>query len=190
VSVEERVDDLLSPIVATLDVDLLDVEFAGGILRLTIDRDGGVTTDQLAQVNRLVGPLLDQHDPVPGRYTLEVSSPGLERSLKRPAHYLRAVGVVVVVKMEPGVEPRRYKGELTAATDDTATLTVTEIDGVDLDEPRPEELPLADVSSARTVFDWGPQPKPGGGGAKRSKKKQSGDKKKNAGKSARPRGVR
>src|SRR5688572_26160369 len=110
-SVEERVDELLSPVVATLDVELVDVELAGGILRLTVDRpdrrdrEDGVTTDQLAKVNRLVGPLLDQHDPIPGRYTLEVSSPGLERSLKRPDHYRRAVGEVVVVKLGPGDGP-------------------------------------------------------------------------------------
>ena len=190
-NVEERVDELLSPIVPTLDVELLDVEFTGGILRLVIDREGGVSTDQLAEVNRLVGPILDQHDPVPGRYTLEVSSPGLERPLKRPDHYRRAVGETVVVKMAPGMEPRRYKGELTAVDDATATVAVTEIDGVDLAEPRTEELALNQVDSARTVFEWGPQPKPGGGGGKRSKqskKKQSGDTK--AGKSARSRGVR
>jgi ribosome maturation factor RimP len=210
VSVEERVESLLSPIVATLDVELLDVTFAGGILRLTIDgtatgteagrdvgetgsgAEGGITTDQLAAVNRLVGPVLDQHDPIPGRYTLEVSSPGLERPLSRPGHFHRAIGEVVVVKMAPGLEPRRYKGELTAVDDEAATVSVTEIDGVDLDEPRIERLELGDVDRARTVFEWGPQPKPGGGG-KRTKNKRTKQQRGNrdqAGKSARSRGVR
>lgn len=186
-TVEERVHDLLADVVATLDVELLDVEFTGCTLRLVVDRPlapGGaptadpdrVTTEQLAEVNRLVSPLLDQDDPVPGRYTLEVSSPGLERRLARPVHFERAIGETVVVKLVPPVEPRRYKGRLAAASDDTVTIETTEIDGVDLADPVEHTLALADVDSARTVFDWGPTPKPGGprpGGKKRAKKNRS-----------------
>ncbi|MGF1597735.1 MAG: ribosome maturation factor RimP [Acidimicrobiales bacterium] len=200
--VEQRVSELLAPVVATLGVELVDVEFAGGTLRVVVDRpeddsapsdlptptrEGdalppGVTTAQLAEVNRLVSPLLDQHDPIPGRYTLEVSSPGLERPLRRPAHVRRAVGEDIIVKLAAPAEPRRLKGRLVevadtsdAADDILMTIDAIEIDGVDLDQSERRTVALSDVASARTVFLWGPAPKPGrpkglgGAGAKRQK---------------------
>ena len=111
-NVQEQVLELLSPIMATLAVELYDVEHNGAMLRVVVDGPGGITSDRLAEVSRLISPILDQHDPIPGRYTLEVSSPGLERHLKRAAHLERAVGEHVLVKMVPSVRPRRYKGRL------------------------------------------------------------------------------
>lgn len=173
--IAERVQDLLTPIVATLGVELLDVEFSGNALRLTVDEEsGGITTERLAEVNRLVSPVLDQHDPVPGRYTLEVSSPGLERPLKRVEHYQRAVGEEIILKLAPGHEPRRLRGELVdavAPSDEPArvTITATEIDGVELAEGQAHTIELDSVAKARTVFEWGPAPKPGQPGAKKAK---------------------
>ncbi len=187
-TVPDEVQRLLAPIVATVGVELCDVELSGATLRVLVDEatpvvgdDGlvrGITTDRLAEVNRLISPILDQHDPIPGRYTLEVSSPGLERPLRRPAHYQRAVGEEIVVKTVPSVQPRRVKGRLVAVQPSPVegpapiegspselvtviTLDVAEIDGVELAEPERRELALAQIASARTVFSWGPGPKPG-----------------------------
>jgi ribosome maturation factor RimP len=179
VSVQDEVHQLLAPIVATLGVELLEVELTGGTLRVIVDEAGGITTERLAEVNRLVSPILDQHDPVPGRYTLEVSSPGLERPLKRPDHYRRAVGEEIVVKLVPEAEPRRLKGRLLAvggpgpptdpaAAGATISVEVTEVDGVELDEPERREVQLRQVATARTVFTWGPGPKPGQPGSKKA----------------------
>ena len=178
-SVTDNVTELLEPIVATLGVELVDVEFNGGTLRVTVDQDGGITTDVLANVNRNIGPILDQHDPIPGRYTLEVSSPGVERRLNTLAHYRRAVGENVIVKLFPGQEQRRLRGELLSVNDadggaGSVVVDAVEIDGVDLDDTVRHEISLADVSKARTVFDWGPSPKPGKKGSK--KKKGAGNK--------------
>ena len=101
--VTETVSELLEPVVLSLGAELVDVEWSGSTLRLVVDAADGVTTDQLAKVNRMASPILDQHDPVPSRYTLEVSSPGVERNLTRPGHYERAIGEEVVVKMTPGM---------------------------------------------------------------------------------------
>lgn len=187
-TVQDRVHELLAPIVATLRVELLDVEFTGGTLRVTIDAvdraeavgdtEAGVTTETLAEVNRLISPVLDQHDPVPGRYTLEVSSPGLERPLKRAGHYRRAVGEEVIVKLAATRDPRRVKGRLAqvveSTTSDPETVEIVvdavEIDGVELDEVEVRRFSIADVATARTVFEWGPSPKPGGKNNKRAKK--------------------
>ncbi len=160
--VADTVSELLAPVVATLGVELIDVEWVGSSLRVVVDEGDGITTDRLAEVNRLISPILDQHDPIPGRYTLEVSSPGVERKLSRPDHFVRAIGENVVVKMHPGIEPRRVKGALEAFDDDRVSVAAIEIDGVDLPAPETHVIELADIAKARTVFDWGPTPKKGG----------------------------
>ncbi|MGI9595557.1 MAG: ribosome maturation factor RimP [Acidimicrobiales bacterium] len=174
--VAERVYELLAPVVATAEVELLDVEWTGGTLRVVLDNPDGVTTDSLTTVNRLISPILDQHDPVPGRYTLEVSSPGVERPLRRAEHYRRAVGENIIAKTIPGVDPRRVKGRLQAIDGSTLTVEAIEVDGVDLLEPETLSLDTAEIASARTVFDWGPTPKPGTGkpGQKAQPKKPHG----------------
>lgn len=159
----QKVYDLLAPVVETAGVELLDVEWTGGTLRIVLDHPDGVTTDSLTTVNRLVSPILDQHDPVPGRYTLEVSSPGVERPLRRLEHFLRAVGENIIVKSIPGVDPRRVKGLLQAADQSEITVEAIEIDGADLRAAETLTIDMTDITSARTVFDWGPTPKPGSG---------------------------
>ncbi len=160
--VADTVSELLAPVVATLGVELIDVEWVGSSLRVVVDEADGITTDRLAAVNRLISPILDQHDPIPGRYTLEVSSPGVERKLTRPEHFVRAIGEEVVVKLHPGIEPRRVKGPLRGFDDGRVTVDAVEIDGVDQPEAETHVIDLADIAKARTVFDWGPTPKKGG----------------------------
>ena len=82
--VVERVHPLVAPILADLGLELYDLEHAGGILKVVIDRDGGVDLEEIALATRLISRELDHSDPIPGRYTLEVGSPGLERPLRRP----------------------------------------------------------------------------------------------------------
>ena len=172
-TVTERVHDLLAPVVATLGVELFDVEFTGGSLRVTVDEEPGITTERLAEVNRLISPLLDQHDPIPGRYTLEVSSPGLERPLKTTEHLRRAIGEQVVIKLVPESDVRRIRGSLVDADDTSVVVDATEIDGVERNEAERRPIERSTIATARTVFEWGPAPKPGGNKNKRSKKTKS-----------------
>ena len=151
-SVTDRVRDAVEPWLAEHDLRLFDVEHAGGILRILIDREGGVDLDAVARATRAISAILDEIDPLPGRYTLEVSTPGLERPLRTPAHFEGAVGSKVTVKVHHG-EERRIAGVLSAADEDGVTVT-TEAG----DERR---LAYADIDKARTVFEWGPAPKPG-----------------------------
>lgn len=151
---------LVAPIVSDLKLDLYDLEFNGGILRITIDTPaasaGGVTLDQLALVTRLVGRDLDHHDPIPGHYTLEVSSPGLERTLRTPAHFQREIGKTVAIRLRAVTGgQRRLQGVLIAADDDTATIRV---DDAELTE---RVIPLDTIDRARTVFQWEKGPKLG-----------------------------
>ena len=157
--VVERVHPLVAPILADLGLELYDLEHAGGILKVVIDRDGGVDLEEIALATRLISRELDHSDPIPGRYTLEVGSPGLERVLRTAEHYRRAVGIKVNVRTLAHVAgDRRLQGVLVAADEHRITVRLDETG------PQPAEertLALADVERARTVFEWGGAPKPG-----------------------------
>lgn len=156
-SVPERVRAVIEPIVAAQDLELFDLEQAGPVLRVTVDKAGGVDMSAIAATTRAISRALDEHDPIAGQYTLEVSSPGLERPLRTPAHWAWAIGRQVSVKTVPNHPAgRRFAGTVTAADDTSVTLA--------LDEPVGESITLAldDIEKARTTFEWGPAPKPGG----------------------------
>ncbi len=154
----DRVQALAEPVCAADGVELIDVEMDGGVLRLTVDRDGGLDLDVISGLTRRISRLLDDEDPIPGRYTLEVSSPGLERRLRTPAHFRRAVGEQVNLRTAPGTEAgRRLRGTLVAADDEGITVRV----GAGDDAPI-HTLGHDQIERARTVFEWGPAPKPGG----------------------------
>ena len=116
---DQRIVAVVAPLLDELGVELVDLEHAGGVVRIVADRDGGIDLATLGRVNRAVSAALDEADPIPGRYTLEVSSPGLERPLRRPEHFMRALGSEVKVKMTPEHDgERRLAGTLVAADDD------------------------------------------------------------------------
>jgi ribosome maturation factor RimP len=146
------------PVLSSLGLELVDVDVVGSgrarTLRLTVDRDGGVDLDTLAGANRPVAEALDAVDALSGPYTLELSSPGLERPLRRPAEFRRFVGTTVSVKsLEPVSGARRHRGLLLDADDGGIAV---EVDG----EHR--RFSYEEIASARTVFEWGPAPKPVG----------------------------
>lgn len=154
-----RVRLLVEPLVEAAGASVYDVEHTGGVLRITVQRDGGVDIDVIGKLTRQISHLLDEEDPLPGQYTLEVSSPGLERTLRTPEHFAGAVGSLVTVKTRAGVEgDRRLKGTLLDADADHVTIAP-----VAADPGATRVLALADIDRARTVFEWGPTPKPGTG---------------------------
>ena len=171
-----RVRELVLPIASDLGLELYDVEQRGGTLRVTLDTpagaEGGVKLDDLSLASRLIGRELDHHDPVPGHYTLEVTSPGVERALRTPAHFRREVGKVVAIRLaDVGHDERRLTGTLVAADDTTATVAV---DGPDGSVER--TVAYDQIDRAKTVFEWGAAPKPGQRpkpAAKRKKEKET-----------------
>ena len=109
----DRVAAIVAPLADERGLDLYDVEQHQASVRVLVDREGGVDIDTLAELSRAVSRALDEVDPVAGKYTLEVSSPGLERPLRRPDHFAGAVGEQVSVKTVPGTEgDRRVTGAL------------------------------------------------------------------------------
>jgi ribosome maturation factor RimP len=157
----------LQPVMAAADLELVDVELRSGVLLVTVDRDGGVDLEALTDANRAVSSRLDELDPIPGRYTLEVSSPGVERTLRTPAHFVKAIGETVTVKTRPQVPgDRRLRGVLAAA--DEEGLTVDVDGGAD----GGIRLSYSDIDKARTVFIWGPERGAGGSKATSSSSKR------------------
>lgn len=146
---------LLEPEVAALGCELVELEFhphrGGGLLRLYIDRLGGaadgVTVEDCEAVSRRVSATLDVADPIAGEYTLEVSSPGLDRPLRTRAHFERFVGSRLKVEsLVPRAGRRRWTGQLVAVG---ATGIELEVDGV------PVALELNEIKTARLVPEFG-----------------------------------
>ena len=169
----QRVRGIVEPIASDLELDLYDLEQRGGTLRVTIDTppdsEAGLDMDKLALATRLISREMDHQDPMPGKYTLEVTTPGVERTLRLPYHFQREVGKTINVRLaDVEAEQRRFEGELICADDTTATVRIGEGDDV-VDRV----VEIADIDRARTVFVWGPQPKKGGKGAPKKKPNQS-----------------
>jgi ribosome maturation factor RimP len=144
----DRVREIVAPLVAAADLELYDLELAGGVLQVSVDAPGGADIGTISQLARTLSRALDEHDPIDGAYTLEVGTPGLERPLRTPDHFARSVGMTAKVKTKPGVEgERRLEGTIAAADDDAVTLQ--DADGND------RTLRYEDIERARTTFEWG-----------------------------------
>ena len=144
----------LSPLLEARGLELVDVELHGAQLTVFVDRAGGVGLDELGEATRDVSAALDEIDPMPGRYTLSVSSPGLERRLRTPAQFARAVGEKVTVRVDAGTaDVRRITGTLASADGTGCTVTGPDVPGGDV------RIAYEQIERARTVFEWGPEPR-------------------------------
>lgn len=148
----DEVTDLAGSVVRRRSLRLWDVQLGGQpgrmVLRVLVDGDEGVDLDTVAQVSEEISRGLDLRDPIEGRYTLEVSSPGVERTLKTPEHFRLSVGRLVTIKTTEKLMEgsHRIDGRLVSASEDRAT--------VETEVGEKVEVPLASVRSARTVFEW------------------------------------
>jgi ribosome maturation factor RimP len=155
VDVTERLVDALSPVLEASGLELIDVVVGGSQVQVTVARPGGVDLDALADANRAVSRTLDELDPFPGQYTLEVSSPGLERRLRTPTHFARAIGETVTVRTLPDTSAvRRVRGVVTSADETGFTLEGPEVPDGSM------RIAYDQIERARTVFEWGPGPGP------------------------------
>ena len=141
-----HIDELLQPGAEALGYELVAVEMSGGdtsIVRIYIDSDEGVTIDDCAKASRQFSAILDVEDPISSRYTLEVSSPGMDRPLAKPEHFKAVVGEQVKIRLSTLINGRRrFTGELIEANDEFA---VVEVDG------EQTELPYHEMDRARLV---------------------------------------
>lgn len=153
----DRLEALLEPTVAGLGYELLGIERsrAGGgqLLRLYIDSPRGIVVDDCERVSHQVTALLEAERAVRGEYTLEVSSPGIERPLFTLAQHQRYCGEQVVVRLRGLLDGRRrLQGRLVAVGEDSLTLLL--VDGTEV------AVPYREVDRSRLVADWTPPQRP------------------------------
>lgn len=161
----DRVTALVDPIADDYAVEIVDLDYSGGVLKVVIDQPDGLESGVLVEVTKAISRMIDAEDPIPSRFTLEVTSPGVERPLKTPAHFKRAVGETVAVKTNPDVEgDRRFEGDLVDADDHGITVATDDGD---------RTVRYGEIRSARTTFDWGPTPKQGGPKQNKNKKESA-----------------
>ena len=147
----DELSQLLEPAIADLGLELVGIEFSpnagGSLLRVYIDEaERGVTIDDCERASREISALLDVNDPVAGRYTLEVSSPGLERPLFTPGHFERFRGEQVKISVNLPLDGRRrFQGRIDAVDDERVTI---DQDG------KPVAIAHANIAKARLVPDY------------------------------------
>jgi ribosome maturation factor RimP len=143
---KEGLIELLEPTVNALGYELVDLDLrsgGNGLVRLFIDREPAVTLTDCELVSRQVSDLLDVEDPIAGGYTLEVSSPGLDRRLRTPAHFAAVMGSEVRVELKRAIDGRRrFRGQLASADDKAIRIHV---DGMEW------RLPFAEIGIATLV---------------------------------------
>ena len=129
-SVVDRVQEVILPILWALGLELVEVVCVGqgprSVVRVLIDKPGGVTVTDCEQAHKALGPALDVADPFPHAYTLEVSSPGLDRPFKRLQDYQRAIGKEVSLKLRQPLNGQwRVIGRLVEADEQAVSLAVS-----------------------------------------------------------------
>ena len=156
-TIEQSVRALVEPLVVPHGIEVVDVEHGPGLLRIYLDRTdrtNPIDLDTITTFSEQISDLLDtpaNEDLIPGRYTLEVSSPGLERPLKTKEQFQRFVGTPVSIKTKSHVEgDRRFSGTLTEATETHVTVDT---------KNQQRQLRYEDIEKAKTIFEWGPTPK-------------------------------
>ena len=146
----EELEQIVEPAVEALGFELLGIEYMSqgkhSMLRIFIDSANGINVDNCADVSRQVSAILDVEDPISGEYTLEVSSPGIDRPLFKPEHFAQVVNEIIAVRLSVPVNGRRkFKGELTEATDNGIVI---EVDG------DPYEIGFNEIDKAHLVAKW------------------------------------
>lgn len=148
--IKKRIEELVQPLVVAQGVELVDLELlrsrrGRSILRLFLDREGGITLEEIARLSRVVGDLLDVYDLIPESYHLEVSSPGLTRPLKKPGDYQRYQGRLARITTRGARNGRQvFQGILQGLEDEVVCLQEGET---------VHRLPLAEIAKARLEID-------------------------------------
>ena len=149
--VVSKIEEIAQRVAASDGIEVVEVEFKGNgnnqLLRISIDKPAGVSHADCELVSQQVGTILDVEDVVPGHYTLEVSSPGVERKLLKPNDYIRFQGKKAkIVLREPVEKQRHWEGILAGLDEGTVLLNV----GAD----RVMRFPLSQVERANLKFEW------------------------------------
>lgn len=127
--IKSTVESMVKPFLDENGFELVDIEYvkegSNWFLRVYVDKEGGIDIDDCGRVSEFLSDKLDENDPIPVAYFLEVSSPGAERPLKKPADFVKAVGKnVFVTTYEPVEGKKEFEGILASYENETLTITV------------------------------------------------------------------
>jgi ribosome maturation factor RimP len=151
VAVAEKAREIVAPPIEGAGYEVVDVQWkhepGGWVLRVFVDKPGGITHTDCERVSRELSAVLDVHDVIPHAYNLEVSSPGLERPLRTASHFRRFVGKRARVRLRQGVDGRRNYSGVIAGVDAEGRTVTLEVDG------REHALPLDDLDRANLQLD-------------------------------------
>ena len=165
----ERVHEIAERVATSEGLELVEVEFHGrspsAVLRIYIDKPGGVTIDDCQNVSRQMSVILDVEDPIPASYTLEVSSPGLDRKLSKPSDFERFAGSLVKFFLKsPLALSTPAAGEEAPRGQRRFQARLLGIDGgavqVDTGGGNVVQFDLTEIEKANLVVEFGPKPKP------------------------------
>jgi ribosome maturation factor RimP len=146
-----KIEEVAKRVAESEGLELVEVEVKGGgnnrLVRIAIDKPEGVTHGDCELVSQQVGTILDVEDIVPGRYTLEVSSPGIERKLVKPQDYERFHGKKARITLREAVEGRKnWEGTLAGFAGDAVT--------VETEPGKTRQFPLSQIQKANLKFEW------------------------------------
>ena len=155
----EQIEELVTPILDDLQFELVDLvyqrESRGWVLRFFLDKEGGITLDDCAEASREISALLDVEDIIDTAYSLEVSSPGLDRPVKKKADFDRFAGELIKVKTAVAIDPdqrgrkrKTFVGTLDGLSDDRVLITVKEKTAVQV------AIPLDQIETANLEYEF------------------------------------
>ena len=149
-TLENNIESLLKNIINDLGYEIYDVQYSkegkNNYLRIFIDKDEGIDLNDCETVNNAINDILDEADYIKDQYFLEVSSPGLERTLRKKEHFMKQIGNEIMVKLYRPIDKKKeFSGTLTYYNDDSIGL---DIQGNEI------KIDLKDIALAKTIFNW------------------------------------
>lgn len=149
-NIETKVENLLNDVIQNLGYELYDVIYAKEAkdfyLRIIIDKENGIDLNDCEKVNDAINDILDEADYIKDQYFLEVSSPGVERVLRKPKHFQSQIGNEILVKLfKPLEKKKEFTGILKSYSEEELVLT---------QDDKEVKIEVKNIALARTVFDW------------------------------------
>jgi ribosome maturation factor RimP len=147
---QRQINEAIGPTIETMGFEYVGCEVLAqgrfSVLRIFVDKDGGISADECGEVSHQISGILDVEDFITTRYNLEVSSPGLDRPLFTLAQYMKALGQEVKVRLSaPMAGQRNFQGELKAVVDENIVLLIDE---------KEVTVPFAAVAKANTIYQF------------------------------------
>jgi ribosome maturation factor RimP len=143
---EHRLIRIIEPVVKDMGFNLVMLEFKSGVLQILAEdpKTGNLSLDDCTAINKMLGPLLEVEDPIPGAYTLEISSPGIDRPLMKTEDFAKYAGYEAKVELDESMDgQRRFRGKIMGVKDEFVTLLVDKVE---------HRLEIAAMKKARLVL--------------------------------------